>query len=50
MLYTVSAAIVDGMRPRALDDGTRVITYGNPTSVDLELVHQSDLLEGPGDR
>ena len=29
-----------------LDDGTRVITYGNPTNVDLELIHQSDLLKG----
>ena len=45
-LYTVSAAIVDGTRLWASDDGTRVITYGNPTEVDLELVLQSDLLKG----
>ena len=45
-LYTVSAAIVDGTRLWASDDGTRVITYGNPTNVELELVHQSDLLKG----
>ena len=45
-LYTVSAAIVDGARLWASDDGTRVITYGNPTNVDLELVHQSDLMKG----
>ena len=45
-LYTVSAAIVDGARLWASDDGTRVITYGNPTTVELELVYQSDLLKG----
>ncbi len=45
-LYTVSAAIVDGTRLWASDDGTRVITYGNPTEVDLDLVLQSDLLKG----
>ena len=45
-LYTVSAAIVDGTRLWASDDGTRVITYGNPTKVELELVLQSDLLKG----
>jgi uncharacterized lipoprotein YbaY len=45
-LYTVSAAIVDGTRLWASDDGTRVITYGNPTNVELELVLQSDLLKG----
>ena len=45
-LYTVSAAIVDGTRLWATDDGTRVITYGNPTKVDLDLVYRSDLLKG----
>ena len=45
-LYTVSAVIVDGTRLWASDDGTRVITYGNPTNVELELVLQSDLLKG----
>jgi uncharacterized lipoprotein YbaY len=46
-LYTVSAAIVDGPRLWATDNGTRVITYGNPTSdVALELVLRSDLLKG----
>jgi uncharacterized lipoprotein YbaY len=46
-LYTVSAAIVDGPRLWVTDNGTRVITYGNPTSdVALELVLRSDLLKG----
>jgi len=46
-LYTVSAAITDGSRLWATDNGTRVITYGNPTSdVALELVLRSDLLKG----
>ena len=45
-LYTVSAAIVDGARLWASGDGTRVITYGSPTNVDLELVYRSDLLKG----
>jgi len=45
-LYTVSAAIVDGTRLWASGDGTRVITYGSPTDVDLELVYRSDLLKG----
>jgi uncharacterized lipoprotein YbaY len=45
-LYTVSAAIVDGTRLWATDGGTRVITYGNPVEVDLNLVLRSDLLKG----
>jgi len=45
-LYTVSAAIVDGARLWASGEGTRVITYGSPTDVDLELVYRSDLLKG----
>jgi len=46
-VYTVSAAIVDGSRLWATDNGTRVITYGNPTSdVALELILRSDLLKG----
>ena len=46
-VYTVSAAIVDGSRLWATDNGTRVITYGNPTSdVDLDLILRSDLLKG----
>jgi uncharacterized lipoprotein YbaY len=46
-LYTVSAAIVDGSRLWVTDNGTRVITYTNPTSdVALELVLRSDLLKG----
>ena len=49
-LYTVSAAIVDGTRLWASDDGTRVITYGNPTEVDLDLVLPVGPAEGPGDR
>ena len=45
--YTVSAAIVDGTRVWLTDNGTRVITFGNPTTdVDLDLVLQSDLLKG----
>jgi uncharacterized lipoprotein YbaY len=46
-LYTVSAAIVDGSRLWATDNGTRVITYGNPTDdLVLELVYRPDLLKG----
>ena len=45
--YTVSAAIVDGSHVWLTANGTRVITYGNPTTdVDLDLVLQSDLLKG----
>ena len=45
--YTVSAAIVDGTRLWLTGNGTRVITFGNPTTgVDLDLVMQSDLLKG----
>jgi uncharacterized lipoprotein YbaY len=45
--YTVSATIVDGSHIWLTDNGTRVITFGNPTTgVDLDLVLQSDLLKG----
>ena len=46
-LYTVGAAIVDGSRLWVTDDGTRVITYGNPIDdLALELVYRPDLLKG----
>jgi uncharacterized lipoprotein YbaY len=44
--YMVAAEIVDGERKWVTQDGTPVLTQGNPTSVDLVLAYLPDVSKG----